>query len=98
MFIKYEYVLNGILNYYSFVDNYSRFHSIMYILKYSLINTLARKLRLNTAKVIKKYGKTLRLQLDNKKSRILKFPKSLRKTGFFKRNYNSNKDTFDIVK
>lgn len=53
---RYEAVLRGFLNYYSFVDNYSNLHQIKYILKYSLICTVARKLRLNTAKVIKKFG------------------------------------------
>jgi hypothetical protein len=52
---RYQAVLRGILNYYSFVHNYNNLHRVMYILKFSLICTLARKLRLNTAKIIKKY-------------------------------------------
>jgi group II intron reverse transcriptase/maturase len=85
---RYESILRGYLNWYSFTDNYSRLHRIMYILKYSLICTLARKLRLNTAKVIKKYGKDITIHIpDNNKSRTLKFPKSLKKS-----NVNSFKN------
>jgi len=76
---RYQAVLRGILNYYSFVDNYSNLHSIMYILRYSLICTLARKLRLNTAKVFKKYGKDITITADNKKIKTLSFPTSLKK-------------------
>lgn len=76
---RYQSVLTGILNYYSFVDNYSRLHAVIYILKYSLICTLARKLRLNTAKVIKKYGKNITIPMGNNKTKTLSFPTSLKK-------------------
>lgn len=80
MMRKYEYILRGILNYYSFVDNYSNLHRIMYILKYSLICTLARKKRLNTAKIIRKYGKNIIYQLRNGKYKMLNFPSTLKKS------------------
>lgn len=76
---RYQAILRGILNYYSFVDNYSNLHSVMYILKYSLICTLARKLRLNTAKVLKKFGKKITIMTGNKKIKTLSFPTSLKK-------------------
>ena len=77
---RYEAVLRGFLNYYSFVDNYSNLHSIMYILKYSLICTIARKLRLNTSKVIKKFGKEITIWITPNKSRTLAFPTTLKKS------------------
>lgn len=79
MMINYEYILRGILNYYSFVDNYSNLHRIMYILKYSIICTLARKKRLSTAKIIKKYGKNITFQLSYGKQKTLNFPSTLKK-------------------
>ena len=57
----------GISNYYSFADNYGRLSSIHYILKYSCVLTLASKLKLGTArKVFKKFGKDLKVIVDNK--------------------------------
>lgn len=75
---RYQAVLRGLLNYYSFVDNYSNLHHVMYILKYSLICTLARKFRLNTSKVIKKYGKNITIKIGDK-SKTLAFPTTLKK-------------------
>lgn len=75
---RYEAVLRGFFNYYSFVDNYSNLHHIMYLLKYSLICTVARKLRLNTAKVIRKFGKEFTLYINPEKSKTLAFPTSLK--------------------
>lgn len=101
MIIKYEYILRGILNYYSFVDNYSNLHQIMYILKYSLICTLARKKKLNTAKVIKKYGKNITIQLGDGKKRALNFPITLKKStsNTFKiTNSVKEIDPFDIIR
>lgn len=76
---RYEAILRDLLYYYSFVDNYSNLHQIMYILKYSLINTLARKLRLNTAKVIKRFGLDITIRDKENKKKTLAFPKSLKK-------------------
>lgn len=100
---KYEYILRGILNYYSFSDNYSNLHQILYILKYSLICTIARKRRLNTAKVIKKYGKQFTIKLSNGKSRTLAFPTTLKKnlSNSFKIKTHlkeSEKDPLEIVR
>jgi len=76
---RYNAVLRGLLNYYSVVDNFCHLHSILYILKYSLICTLARKLRLNTAKVIKRFGKDISVRLDTGKLLKLAIPLTLRK-------------------
>jgi group II intron reverse transcriptase/maturase len=78
MMTRYEAVLRGYLNYFYFVDNFSNLHHVMYILKYSLICTVARKLRLNTAKVIKKFGKEFTLQITPTKTKTLAFPSTLK--------------------
>jgi len=103
MMEKYEAILRGMLNYYSFVDNYSYLHRIIYILKYSLICTLARKKRMNTAKIIKKYGKELKMPIGNsKKYKKLDFPTSLKKnlSNSFKIPSPNHKesDPLDIVR
>ncbi len=71
LFQKYEIILRGFFDYYSFVDNYSKLHLILYILKYSLICTLGRKLRLNKAKVIKKFNKEIRVWETRAKKKYL---------------------------
>lgn len=75
---RYEAILRGFLNYYAFVDNFGKLHSIMYILKYSLICTIARKRRLNTAQVIKRYGKNLTITTENGLKRSLAFSTTLK--------------------
>ena len=75
---RYKAISRGILNYYYMADNYSKLRSIQYILKYSLICTLARKLRLNTAKILKKYGKRIVIK-EGKITKELNFPTTLRK-------------------
>jgi hypothetical protein len=58
--VRYKSILNGILNYYSFVDNKSRLNIIYWILKSGLAKTLATKLKLKSMKrVFEKYGSNL---------------------------------------
>ena len=77
--IRYNSIINGYLNYYSFVDNYHRFHTIInYILKHSCAKTLARKFRLGTrAGAFKKFGPNLGSSEDKVNS--LKIPESYAK-------------------
>lgn len=55
--LRYQSILNGLLNYYSFADNKRRFNKIFWILKESLRKTISRKLRLNQLEFSKSYGK-----------------------------------------
>jgi len=59
---RYNWIINGLLNYYSIVDNLQIFHKIIgYILRHSCAKTLGRKYRLTSRKkVFKKFGKNLR--------------------------------------
>jgi len=79
LIVRYNAIIRGFLNYYSFADNYSNLHSILYILKYSLICTLARKLKLNTAKVFKKFGKSISVKVTDTKIIKLACPSTLGK-------------------
>jgi hypothetical protein len=82
MVVRYKAVLNGILNYYSFVDNRSRLNVIYWILLFGLAKTIANKKKMKSMKrVFKKYGKELqflpesvpfdRPNLDRKPKRFL---------------------------
>lgn len=58
--IRFKAVFNGILNYYSFVDNKTRLNIIYWILLSGLTKTIAQKFRMKSMKrVFKKYGKDL---------------------------------------
>nr|AYE93200.1 hypothetical protein C0995_000022 [Termitomyces sp.] len=59
--LKYNAIANGLLNFYSFVDNLFEFHTIInFILRHSCAKTLARKLNLNGRKaVFEKFGPDL---------------------------------------
>jgi len=65
--MRYKYMINGYLNYYHLADDLSRINYIMYIITYSAAHTLASKTRNSLAKIFRKYGKTLTIDLDNGK-------------------------------
>lgn len=54
-------VNRGLLNYYSFVDDYSELSRIQYILQHSAARTLATKHRLSVRRVFRKYDRSLRV-------------------------------------
>lgn len=76
---RYESILSGLKNYYSFVDNFYQLQNLAYMLKYSLICTIGRKRRLSTTQVIKKYGIEISIPLGDKTKRTLKFSKIFNK-------------------
>nr|YP_006073041.1 hypothetical protein NIHY_p44 [Nitella hyalina]AEH42863.1 hypothetical protein [Nitella hyalina] len=86
--IKYNSIIRGLLNYYSFVDNYYDFHLIInFILRHSCAKTLARKFRLGSrAGAFKKYGG--RLMTKDAKPIGLNGLDSYAKTKKFKVNLN----------
>jgi group II intron reverse transcriptase/maturase len=59
--IRYNTIVNGLYNYYSFVDNCAQFHTLInFFLLHSCAKTIARKYNLVTrAKAFKKFGKEL---------------------------------------
>lgn len=65
-------VLNGLLNYYSFADNYCQLGRIQYILKFSAALTLATKHRLSLARVFARYGKELTVKVTTAKGKVRK--------------------------
>jgi hypothetical protein len=85
--------MNGILNYYSLVDNKSRLSIIYWILLSSLAKTIAMKMRLKSMrKVFCKYGKTIKISHPKNKGIFLDFScPSLARTP--KRFLTSNPET-----
>jgi hypothetical protein len=53
----YNGVNRGIQNYYRFVDNWRQVRRIQYILRFSLAMTVARKFKITTSQVFKRFGK-----------------------------------------
>lgn len=70
--LRYRGTLNGIFNYYSFVDNKPQLRKIHWILKESLINTIRRKLNIGKRETLKKFGQnvTINYKLRNKTKSI----------------------------
>lgn len=89
--LRYNAIINGFLNYFSFVDNLSKLHQILgFILRHSCAKTLARKFRLKSrAGAFKKFGKNLEVVVEKgktKRSYKLAIPETLKKTRTFKIN------------
>jgi hypothetical protein len=85
-------IARGLINYYSYVNNYARFRArVLYILKYSCALTLCSKLRLRTLhKTFAKFGYNLNIRNDKGEIVInfdeTKFPRS--SYGFRTSNYD----------
>jgi len=82
--MRYNAVIRGLLNYYSFVDNrYSMNSLIKLFLRPSCAKTLARKFNLNSrAQVFKKFGPLLSFK-DGKESTSLHIPSTFTRTRSF---------------
>jgi Type II intron maturase len=63
--LKYNAVMQGLANYYSFADNRARLQLIQFILLHSCAKLFGRKLKLRTrSKVFTKFGKNLKITED----------------------------------
>lgn len=91
--LRYNSIISGFLNYFSFVDNLAEFQQIFsYILRHSCAKTLARKFNLKSrAGAFKKFGRDLGVTIESKNTALgkiykLAIPKSLKKSRAFKIN------------
>lgn len=57
--IRYNSIVNGIINYYSFADNRRLLNKIIWILKGSMVKTIRRKLKINNKTFIRRFGKDI---------------------------------------
>lgn len=93
--IRYNSIIRGLLNYYSFVDNFNIFTTIAgFILRHSCAHTLSRKLNLGSrASAFARFGKNLtaRSKVKGKNKQMsLSIPKSFTKSKDFKRSEQTN--------
>lgn len=72
-------VLRGLVNYYSFVDNYSRLARIQYILQHSAAKTLAAKHKTSVRSIFRKHGHQLKVtkKLESGKTIVTSLPLTL---------------------
>lgn len=63
---NYNYILRGILNFYSGAHYQHRLGRVVYIMKYSCAMTLAKKHKSSIAKVFRKHGKSLTVSYKKK--------------------------------
>jgi nicotine oxidoreductase len=81
--MKYNAVLLGYRNYYSFAANRNRMQLIQFIIQHSCAKTIGRKMRIKTrSKVFKTYSRYLKVPGENQPL-SLKLLKSHKKTGRF---------------
>lgn len=71
LILRFNSILTGIFNYYSFVDNFATLGRIQFILQHSLAKTLCNKLKIrNRYQLFKKYGPSLKWETTmNKKTK-----------------------------
>jgi len=104
---QYNYVLRGILNYYSFAYNRAQLNFIQYLIQHSLACTVMNKLKLSSrAQVFKKFGRSIEVPivvsdgLDNRKKSIktvsLKLEKSFKRIDQFQKGKTFPKLPYDI--
>lgn len=65
---RYNSIMNGIANYYSFADNRRYLRKISWILKESLRKTLSRKLNINKKTFISRFGKDISVRIKGKEN------------------------------
>lgn len=99
--LRYNAIIGGILRYYSFVENRNQLSYVVWILTYSAVFTLARKLRLSTKKVFQKFGNPITVKLKDKnnpleKSITLLKPNTLGRDRTMKLNSYFNVDPFKV--
>jgi nicotine oxidoreductase len=92
---KYNSVLRGYRNFYSFADNKSRMQFIQYIVQHSCAKTICRKNKLHSrAQVFKKYGSNIKVNDERGKPKSLNLHKGHKRTGKFLIN---PPDPLDVV-
>jgi hypothetical protein len=99
---RYNHIIRGLLNYYSFVDNLAKFHQICdFLLRHSCAKTLARKMKPKTRSgAFKKFGKKLGVTMKTPKGErtyALDIPETFKKTRKFQIGKYDYKDPFGVL-
>ena len=100
---RYNWVIRGILFYYKSVENINQFSYILWILKFSAVNTLARKLNISPKQIWKKFGNPITIpcgeEINNnkKKTIVLHNPDTLKRDRTLKPGEYHNLDPFNVT-
>ena len=97
---RYNWITRGILEYYKSVENRNQLGQILWILKFSAVNTLARKLNISPKQVWSKYGNPIVIKFmvgKDEKSITLYEPKTLKRDRTFKLKDYFNFDPFNVT-
>jgi group II intron reverse transcriptase/maturase len=97
---RYNWVIRGILEYYKSVENRNQLGRILWILKFSAVYTLSRKLNISSKKVWKKYGNPIKIKFmtgKTEKSITLFSPETLKRDRTFKLQDYFNFDPFNVT-
>lgn len=73
---RYNAILRGIMYYYNIAEDRWKLVQIVYIIHYSLLHTIAGKLRLTLRKVVRRYGKYPRIK-NEQRTKEIKFDKPI---------------------
>lgn len=99
--MRFNAVIRGILGYYSSVENRNQFSQIIWLLKFSAVFTLARKLNLSPKQIWRKYGNPITIKYtvnaaagETKRSIKLYQPNTLSRDRTFKLGNYFNFDPF----
>jgi group II intron reverse transcriptase/maturase len=96
---RYNWVIRGILEYYKPVENRNQLGKILWILKFSAVYTLARKLNISPKQVLKKYGKPIEIKfMAGKTEQSIKLfsPETLKRDRTFRLQDYFNFDPFNV--
>ena len=97
---RYNAILRGIMYYYNIAEDRWKLVQIVYIIHYSLLHTIAGKLRLTLRKVVRRYGKYPRIK-NEQRTKEIKFDKPISFSApYLEKKYpikkfKDNKDPFD---
>jgi len=97
---RYNWVSRGILEYYKSVENRNQLGQILWILKFSAVNTLARKLNISPKQVWERYGNPIEIKFmvgKNEKVITLFSPDNLKRNRTFKLQEYFNFDPFNVT-
>jgi hypothetical protein len=97
---RYNWVIRGIMEYYKPVENKNQLGQIVWILKFSAVNTLARKLNISPKQVWKRYGNpiTIKFMAGNKDNKITLYePNTLKRERSFDLQSYFNFDPFNVT-
>lgn len=100
---RYNWMIRGILNYYKSVENRNQMSYIMWILKFSAVFTLAKKLNISPRQIWKKFGNPITIKVvseDKKEKKVKKIvlfePSTLKRDRTFQLDSYFNFDPFNV--